>query len=487
MFAARTDPQRSWLDQHHLKSNPFGSFTPADGSSGDWSGYMVDPDNLVGALQQLGEICLVFGGQGSGKSLFCTALADDCWPARPNARRAALPFRQSALLGMAERCRAQGRLPDQLDFIASAAFEMYGLVENEDRPLAGSAAQHAAAQWDALHSACTAALQRPAPGRLSADRLRDLLLEWLAALGLRQLLVLVDEIDEAAAALDGEPDAYFSLVRAVVERPAVWRGHEFCCIAFLSAECRDVLEAQPFYPGRVRTRAIEWDAETLVQMLDQRVITYSEAAAAAGFHDLLALDLRSAIDAPLCELAAQRPDWALEIATQLIEAHCRGSKAAPLRHIGRASWQSVQTAWQRERRRRMLPLQRLQRLCGAAGDAPLALAAESEPAALPPRLEIDETTGNVRLGGRLVNIGERPYRVLLYLYRHEGRLCQYIDLMAEAWPQENPDGVSMDALTAAVKRLRDALGDIAPGVTYIENLSKRGFVLWVAGKPESDR
>lgn len=498
MFAARTDPQRTWLDQHHLISNPFGSYTPAGNSSGDWSGYIVDPDNLIGSLRQLGDICLVFGGQGCGKTLSCTALADECWPVRPQEARAALVFGHTALLDMATRCLRAGRLPDQLDFLASVALELHGLAGSGEHSPPSPPAPDAGSRWEALHAACAAVLQRTepaAPGRLTADRLRDLLLAWLGALGFHQLLLLVDEVDEAALALDGEPDSYFGLVKAVIERPGVWRGREFCCIAFLSAECRDALEAQRFYPRRLRTRSIEWDAAKLVQMLDQRVITSNaDGHGAAAFHDLLAPELRSAIDASLCALAAQRPDWALEIATQLIEAHCRASRAQPARYIKPASWASVERAWQAERARRMPHLERVQRLCGgASGSLPpsaLDVSARADPplhappADPPPRLEIDEATGDVRLGGRPVDVTAQPYRVLLYLYRHEGKVCTNYNIMAEAWPEDNAEFASNEMLNTTIKRLRQALEAVAPGVVYIENKSKRGYVLWTGGKPQ---
>lgn len=363
------DPQSWWLEQHKLESNPFGSHEPTDDSSGNWSGYVVDPQNLIGSLRQLGDMRLVFGGQGSGKSLFCKVLADDCWPEQGAKRRVAVLFRQKELSAMAKQCIGVGRLPDQLDFIASVAVKVHKLVESEKRPLPNSQTGNLLAGWRDLDRTCTAVLGRAASSSgasdpIEADDLRDQLMDWLATLGLDQVLVLVDEFKETVQelGLSGQAISYFDLVKAVIQRRTIWQGRKFCCIVFLCAECRASLAKQPFFQGYFPPRVIQWDAKSLINMLDERVRLYEKSRSpSAAFYGLLDNELKAKIGGELFRLAESRPDLALEIAAQLIETHC--CIPNPPLYIGIDSWADVRKAWRHEKPQREGDIQELYSFC----------------------------------------------------------------------------------------------------------------------------
>lgn len=371
------DPERKWLELHQLPINPYCKDASAAAFSNGGLAYMIDPHKLVERLYQYGEISLVYGAQGTGKSDFCRALAANSWPISPGVRRVAVRFGERELIALAS-CLSDGRSPDQRDFIASAALAVRELVASRQLDdLPGPITPDSETRWSVLNSACTATLERsnrPTSEWISptADRLRILLMEWLATLGFQQLVVLADEIDKAVLELGGDAATYFKLVKAIIERPAVWRGQEFCCIVFLCAECRSALESQPFFRDSVRTDSTEWEADGLIRLLSQRIHLHSEKGSeAAGFYSLLEENLRWKIDSELFELAHGRPDWALEIACQLIKIHVSESTLdLPPKQITVASWDKLKRVWQENRAERTGSLRRLRSLCEQAAAQP---------------------------------------------------------------------------------------------------------------------
>jgi Tol biopolymer transport system component/DNA-binding winged helix-turn-helix (wHTH) protein len=88
--------------------------------------------------------------------------------------------------------------------------------------------------------------------------------------------------------------------------------------------------------------------------------------------------------------------------------------------------------------------------------------------------EVDARAGELRKNGIKLKLQEQPFQVLCMLVEHAGELVTREDLRSRLWPAET--FVDFDhGLNAAVKRLRDALGDSADSPVFIETLARRGY------------
>jgi DNA-binding winged helix-turn-helix (wHTH) protein/Tol biopolymer transport system component len=88
--------------------------------------------------------------------------------------------------------------------------------------------------------------------------------------------------------------------------------------------------------------------------------------------------------------------------------------------------------------------------------------------------EVDSRAGELRRDGSRVKLQDQPFQVLLALLAKPGDVVTREELRAKLWPADT--FVDFDhGLNAAVKRLRDALGDTAENPRFIETLAKRGY------------
>lgn len=92
--------------------------------------------------------------------------------------------------------------------------------------------------------------------------------------------------------------------------------------------------------------------------------------------------------------------------------------------------------------------------------------------------ELEIRSGELRKDGRNVRLQEQPLQVLILLLEHAGEVVTREDLQHKLWPSDT--FVDFEhGLNAAVKRLRETLGDDADHPVYIETLPKHGY-RWVA-------
>ena len=87
---------------------------------------------------------------------------------------------------------------------------------------------------------------------------------------------------------------------------------------------------------------------------------------------------------------------------------------------------------------------------------------------------LDLQSGELSRNGARLLLPEQLFRILSLLVRNPGTLVTRDDLRHELWP----DDTFVDfehSLNAAVKRLREVLGDSATAPTFIETLPKRGY------------
>jgi Tol biopolymer transport system component/DNA-binding winged helix-turn-helix (wHTH) protein len=88
--------------------------------------------------------------------------------------------------------------------------------------------------------------------------------------------------------------------------------------------------------------------------------------------------------------------------------------------------------------------------------------------------EVDLRAGELRRSGMKVKLQDQPLQVLAQLLEHPGEVVTRDDLKGRLWPADT--FVDFDhSLNAAIRRLRDALGDSAENPTFVETVARRGY------------
>src|SRR5215813_9940652 len=88
--------------------------------------------------------------------------------------------------------------------------------------------------------------------------------------------------------------------------------------------------------------------------------------------------------------------------------------------------------------------------------------------------EIDLRSAELRRNGLKVRLQEQPFQVLIMLLERPGELVTREELRSRLWSADT--FVDFDhSLNAAIKRLRDALGESAEAPVFIETLARRGY------------
>jgi Tol biopolymer transport system component/DNA-binding winged helix-turn-helix (wHTH) protein len=88
--------------------------------------------------------------------------------------------------------------------------------------------------------------------------------------------------------------------------------------------------------------------------------------------------------------------------------------------------------------------------------------------------EFDLRVGELRRNGLKVKLQEQPLQVLTLLLDKPGEIVTREDLRNRLWPADT--FVDFDhSLNAAIRRLRDALGDSAENPRFVETVARRGY------------
>ena len=88
--------------------------------------------------------------------------------------------------------------------------------------------------------------------------------------------------------------------------------------------------------------------------------------------------------------------------------------------------------------------------------------------------ELDLRAGELRRNGMKVKLQEQPFQVLAQLLERPGDVVTRDELRNRLWPADT--FVDFDhSLNAAIRRLRDALGDSAENPTFVETVARRGY------------
>src|SRR6516162_7146055 len=104
--------------------------------------------------------------------------------------------------------------------------------------------------------------------------------------------------------------------------------------------------------------------------------------------------------------------------------------------------------------------------------------------------ELDLRAGELRKdGAKPLRLPEQPFRILTMLLEHPGDVVTREEIRKKLWP--NDTIVEFEhSISAAMNRLRQALGDSADNPRYIETLARRGYRLlvpveWVGEQPDA--
>jgi len=88
--------------------------------------------------------------------------------------------------------------------------------------------------------------------------------------------------------------------------------------------------------------------------------------------------------------------------------------------------------------------------------------------------EVDSKSGELRKQGVRIKLQEQPLQILQMLLEHPGHVVTREELCQRLWPADT--FVDFDhGVYNAVKRLREALGDVADTPRFIETIPKRGY------------
>lgn len=88
--------------------------------------------------------------------------------------------------------------------------------------------------------------------------------------------------------------------------------------------------------------------------------------------------------------------------------------------------------------------------------------------------ELDLRAGELRRNGVRVKLQEQPFQVLAHLLERPGEVVTREELRDRLWPANT--FVDFDhSLNAAIRRLRDALGDSAENPRFVETVARRGY------------
>jgi DNA-binding winged helix-turn-helix (wHTH) protein len=88
--------------------------------------------------------------------------------------------------------------------------------------------------------------------------------------------------------------------------------------------------------------------------------------------------------------------------------------------------------------------------------------------------EVDVPAGELRKNGLKVKLQAQPFQVLCMLVERPVEVVTREELRSRLWPGDSY-GDFDHGLNAAVKRLRDALGDDRDNPRFVETLARRGY------------
>ncbi len=92
-----------------------------------------------------------------------------------------------------------------------------------------------------------------------------------------------------------------------------------------------------------------------------------------------------------------------------------------------------------------------------------------------PRLELGEQEQRATIGGQEVNLSGPQYAFLALLIARDGKVVTREEVVGHVWPEDDPAGISSEAVDALVRRLRERLAQADPDHQYVQTVRGHGF------------
>jgi DNA-binding response OmpR family regulator len=94
-------------------------------------------------------------------------------------------------------------------------------------------------------------------------------------------------------------------------------------------------------------------------------------------------------------------------------------------------------------------------------------------------LYVDQAERQVYVHGQLLSppLSNQQYQLLVLLAENPGKVYSRAEVIKAAWPGEDPEGVTDDAIDALVRRLRQRLAEIDPDHNFVVTVRGYGFRL----------
>jgi DNA-binding response OmpR family regulator len=94
-------------------------------------------------------------------------------------------------------------------------------------------------------------------------------------------------------------------------------------------------------------------------------------------------------------------------------------------------------------------------------------------------LYVDQAERQVYVHGQLLSppLSNQQYQLLILLAENPGKVYSRAEIITAAWPGEDAEGVTDDAIDALVRRLRQRLAEIDPDHNFVVTVRGYGFRL----------
>jgi DNA-binding winged helix-turn-helix (wHTH) protein len=481
-----------WLGRKGLLANPFERWNAEHDQ--DLPNYFVDIGSFDDLLNQT-EPCLVLAKRGCGKTAQRQMLAAYYRPQKPDSSRLAVSYTYAGfeqVLAQVNDDVSQVRAIHHISVILQ--FGVTALVEETSRDLAIQRAlstPEVKPRWEVYVARFAPHLTTTPTTEISStlDNLGSLtLLQGFARLikdaGLEAGVVLVDGLDEFPLTA-GDPAQIATFLESLLGTLSLIECPGLAFKFLLPQEVEPILRTRDWFrPDRLHFFRLAWKQQALLDLLNQRLTYFSQRHPPyEGLAQLCEDELAQVINNELVTLAEGLPRAALLLAGTLLQYHCE--QLNPPERIPLKTWERVKTNWPTLRGNFAMEVEEQSTLAQLEETGLVATSASFESDS--PALRVEEEKGLVWLGENDITneIGLKEYRVLACLYRHRDGLCTKDTLVQEAWPEDEEGGITDQAITQSIKRLRQILRQFSPkNIEYIETIRGRGYRLHPDGLKE---
>lgn len=468
---------RDWLKQCGLGGNPF-EVRSAE-QDPNLPSYFVDM-GILDDLLRLREPCIVFAERGCGKTAQRQMVAAQCRPTNPSSPMLAVTYSNAAsnlaTLAGSHRAAETDPTPFITALLRHGMVALNSQVESDAQVRAALTKSDLAPRFSAYlgrYGQYPPAVSRDTGADLgtSAVELWQGFAAMVRAAGFEMCIVLIDGLDESPQTAD-DPDRIVALLAPLLGTLALIDSPGIAFRFFLPQEINGVLRTHGWYrPDRLQIFRLSWQSRDLQDLIGQRLTYFSQGSRVyTRLGQLCTDDFAERMDVELAECAAGQPRVALILADLLLRTHCENPD--PPARIRPETWRKALNRWE-QLRTDYLSVDQHPAASQIQASQPVGTTHAFS------LLRVDTKHGRAWLGEQDITseINPRDFSVLMALYDNKDAVCDQRKLAELAWPKEQIDGVSDQAVAAAIGRLRKNLGNYDPEQGYIETIKGRGYWL----------